>query len=214
MIALCSEQTRGSLSLRAGSTDPGQRVCGVRTGSSWHRGRPSAARSRVAQRPPPQSCHPRAAAGIKEIVRREIQWGETAVPGPGAPTPRPKDRSGAPAGTECIFAECTERGNVVSLQDLGLEPDQAGLDPAPTPRSRGTRTRSLQFLCSKRGRRSSPHAIVERVEESRRPPSGSRSGRKRCAAIRFSLAVIYGAPAPRRARGRHGECPFVFSSIL
>lgn len=130
MIALCSEQTRGSLSLRAGSTDPGQRVCGVRTGSSWHRGRPSAARSRVAQRPPPQSCHPRAAAGIKEIVRREIQWGEAAVPGPGAPTPRPKDRSGAPAGTECIFAECTERGNVVSLQDLGLEPDQAGLDPA------------------------------------------------------------------------------------
>lgn len=111
----------------------------------------------------------------------------------------------------CRMHPARERGEFAG-PGLGARPSGAG--SCPTPRSRGTRTRSLQFLCSKRGRRSSPHASVERVEESRRPPSGSRSGRKRCAAIRFSLAVIYGAPAPRRARGRHGECPFVFSSIL
>lgn len=116
----------------------------------------------------------------------------------------------------------------MSLQELGLEPDEAGLDPAPTPRSRGTRTRSLQFLRSKRGCQSFPRAILERVKEARRP--------------RASLARTHGAlggaaflrpPRPEarscdpvlavsdlwdsssaQSSGRHSECPFVFSSIL
>lgn len=179
VIALCSEQTRGSLSLRAGSTDPGQRVCGVRMGSSWHRGRPSAARSWVAQRPPPQSCHPRAAAGIKEIVRREIRWGggcRSRPRSPDAKAQRSEWGSSRDRMHFCRMHPARERGEFAG-PGFGARPRGAG--SCPTPRSRGTRTRSLQFLCSKRGRRSSPHAIVERVEESRRPPSGSRSGRKR-----------------------------------
>lgn len=84
VTTLGSEQIRGSLSFQQRARTPGSESA-VCTGHSWHRGRPSAACLRVAQHPLPQSYHPRAAAGMKEI-----RLGEAAVPDPGAPGAKAK----------------------------------------------------------------------------------------------------------------------------